>query len=345
MQQPDISKTLNGLSLSKTNGNRSSVVERVKWIEKTHGSINGKTAVNGHTMDDSPAAPRARLRLPKHFIDAQQQAAASTKTGAEETGILTAKLPAALETPTSKLPTLGKHTSKEEPSPAMSEATTVTEIKSPPIHSNSPSISSNESVSSILIRGRSSSNSSSLSDEGVCDPVHVNPPKAVPSDNPPPLKIKASAATKQRKPTVKKKPRAVEMPRSTKVSGKHGARGLGMATRRQPQETRRFDRSSRPANEDDRPTSSTSFRSNHSGSKPALTHSKSMGNVTANEAEESESMPTSLLARLNERVSCRPNLQDLVSNRSSPKFVKRSRYYSSTPLEDKKPIRDARRFK
>ncbi|KAJ2634885.1 hypothetical protein GGF40_003936 [Coemansia sp. RSA 1286] len=42
----------------------------------------------------------------------------------------------------------------------------------------------------------------------------------------------------------------------------------------------------------------------------------------------------SLLSRLNRRTSGRPKIQDLVSNRSSPKFVKRSHHYNATPVAD-----------
>ncbi|KAJ2887873.1 hypothetical protein GGI21_006805 [Coemansia aciculifera] len=52
------------------------------------------------------------------------------------------------------------------------------------------------------------------------------------------------------------------------------------------------------------------------------------------EAEPSLSSPSSLLARLNGLSSTRPNPQDMVSNRSSPKFVKRSQYYGPSSQDD-----------
>ncbi|KAI9505352.1 hypothetical protein GGI25_005502 [Coemansia spiralis] len=45
---------------------RSSVIDRVRWIEQTHGPATDGT---------KETAPRARLRLPKHFIDAHQSTA------------------------------------------------------------------------------------------------------------------------------------------------------------------------------------------------------------------------------------------------------------------------------
>ncbi|KAJ1900099.1 hypothetical protein LPJ66_001693 [Kickxella alabastrina] len=72
-----------GLTLPATTAaGRSSVVDRVKWIEKTHG-------VN----DIVPQAPRARLRLPKHFVEKQGGAAATGSGGQAEKQLVAVAVP------------------------------------------------------------------------------------------------------------------------------------------------------------------------------------------------------------------------------------------------------------
>ncbi|KAJ2259983.1 hypothetical protein GGI01_003292 [Coemansia sp. RSA 376] len=124
MMQEEATRSLNNLSLGGGAGNRSSVVDRVKWIEKTHG---GGPPAQG-------AQPRARLRLPKHFINAQadvsigSDAVLSPKTQAA--GLLSpvaaAKLPLAMtqQKSATKIPTLARRTD-QMPSPVISEASTV----------------------------------------------------------------------------------------------------------------------------------------------------------------------------------------------------------------------------
>ncbi|KAJ2461572.1 hypothetical protein GGF42_000106 [Coemansia sp. RSA 2424] len=145
MMQEETIRSLSSLSLSGGGGagNRSSVVDRVKWIEQTHGGGPSTQGVPG-------AQPRARLRLPKHFISAQAEAATATpdaslspKTppagllsprdgsnsggGGGGAGWGAARLPPAMTqqlSSSSKIPTLARR-AEQMPSPAISEASTV----------------------------------------------------------------------------------------------------------------------------------------------------------------------------------------------------------------------------
>ncbi|KAJ2859068.1 hypothetical protein GGH94_006306 [Coemansia aciculifera] len=121
--QEEATRSLNGLSLGGGAGNRSSVVDRVKWIEKTHGG--GPPAQS--------AQPRARLRLPKNFINAQADVTTgsdvllSPKTQAAglPSPSVAAKLPLAMtqQKSATKIPTLARRT-EQMPSPVISEAST-----------------------------------------------------------------------------------------------------------------------------------------------------------------------------------------------------------------------------
>ncbi|KAJ2349761.1 hypothetical protein GGH91_000619 [Coemansia sp. RSA 2671] len=137
MMQEEATRALNSLSLGGGGGggagNRSSVVDRVKWIEQKHGT--GPSA--------QAAQPRARLRLPKHFISAQADVAnsptdagvVSPKTPAA--GLLSpregdsgaARLPLAMtqQKSATKVPTLARRT-EQMPSPVISEASTVAAV-------------------------------------------------------------------------------------------------------------------------------------------------------------------------------------------------------------------------
>ncbi|KAJ2831287.1 hypothetical protein FBU31_002304 [Coemansia sp. 'formosensis'] len=127
--QEEVTRTLNSLSLGGGGGgagNRSSVVDRVKWIEQKHGGAPSAQA----------AQPRARLRLPKHFVSAQTDAVgadASLSPKTQAAGLLSpsdhgaARLPLAMtqQKSAAKTPTLARRTTEQMPSPVISEASTV----------------------------------------------------------------------------------------------------------------------------------------------------------------------------------------------------------------------------
>ncbi|KAJ2827112.1 hypothetical protein GGI24_002729 [Coemansia furcata] len=131
MMQEEVTRTLNSLSLGGGGGgggagNRSSVVDRVKWIEQKHGGAPSAQA----------AQPRARLRLPKHFVSAQADsvgADASLSPKTQAAGLLSpsdhgaARLPLAMtqQKSAAKTPTLARRTTEQMPSPVISEASTV----------------------------------------------------------------------------------------------------------------------------------------------------------------------------------------------------------------------------
>ncbi|KAJ2751723.1 hypothetical protein IWQ56_006838 [Coemansia nantahalensis] len=72
-------------------------------------------------------------------------------------------------------------------------------------------------------------------------------------------------------------------------------------------------------------------------SRPGLRSSRSLGNVkqqAAADAGQARTEGRSLLTRLTELTANRPHVQDLVNNRGSPKFVKRSHHHSAVPTPE-----------
>ncbi|KAJ1931714.1 hypothetical protein EC988_009697, partial [Linderina pennispora] len=115
--------------------------------------------------------------------------------------------------------------------------------------------------------------------------------------------------------------RAATLPRSfTGSSSSAGRPSLGGVRGRAVNTSRRYHKAPTAASQDEaRPLSSSkSMSSLHHQSEP-------IGDYHEHERP-------SLLLRLNEISAQRPTKTDLVSNRSSPRFVKRSQFYSSTEL-------------
>ncbi|KAJ1728722.1 hypothetical protein LPJ72_005337 [Coemansia sp. Benny D160-2] len=107
---------------------RSSVVDRVRWIEKTHGPANNA----------GQQPPRARLRLPKNFAEMQQQKI-SEADGPREPATAAAAAAGLVQESSLRLPKLGPRkaqqqnqqqpsppppVAEESPSPVLSEAST-----------------------------------------------------------------------------------------------------------------------------------------------------------------------------------------------------------------------------
>ncbi|KAJ2777096.1 hypothetical protein GGI15_004620 [Coemansia interrupta] len=364
MQQPPPQQARSPSGLTIAGGTRSSVVDRVKWIEKTHGPAGGQ--VGGA----AGGAGRARLRLPKHFADSQAAAAAATpaamsptKPGAANataaavpTAISPTKTVSAVPVVVSpikaaaapvadiRIPeeTLPANVRQPMPSPALSEVSTLATGNSsngtaatkppadvpaasaipapaqyplPPSHSRMHSITDESIVSleddgdGLLYMSRNSS-TSSLND--YTDPVHVNGASSgLPSQNSPYGTANGSSMS------INKYGRTQGKPLSSGSTGEGvtvykslgGIRGRGA-----PKAARRFGRAPQP----DEPLGEREARA-----------ASSDGSERAEEAAGD-----SLLSRLSKLSGGRPKIQDLVSNRSAPKFVKRSHHYDAKPLAE-----------
>ncbi|KAJ1854163.1 hypothetical protein LPJ76_004255 [Coemansia sp. RSA 638] len=291
----------------------SGVLDRVRWIEKTHGP------------DTTTQAPRARLRLPKQFAEAEptpmMKPAESVQPrrvdempspALSETSTACAKSPAA---PPMRVPELISSPKPSHPAPKPSHSTPVVPVapkmaKSATLgHMARPSLVQPQASSyddDLLYKNGYSSSS----DIDAVDPVHVG------------TRVDAS------EPVLY----------ATKTLG-------GVRSRTRAARSRRFGKSQQA-------TSNVSVHSNESEHEapPTLRSSQSLTNIHAEYDEES---PSSLLARLATRTANRPNVQDLVSNRSGPKFVKRSHHYNASPFKNESPApsfantwgRSERRFK
>ncbi|KAJ1837646.1 hypothetical protein LPJ73_007327 [Coemansia sp. RSA 2703] len=293
-----------------TLGSRS-VVDRVKWIEKTHGSAGVPLAAAG--------TGRARLRLPKNFGEPQspmasKDSAVSVDKDGEGDG----------KQEEEKLQETRESVRQPIPSPALSEVSTLATssvIKSTdttitqttviaqsedaehPGHSRMHSTDSSISSLSdrLLYMGGGSSNVSSGSlEDFASDPVHVGSTQ-------PPSKSQASLQS----PSLPQSPGGSSVNKYERcgkpTSGGEGARArsLGGIRGRDAAPARRFNRAQ----------AEEAAREQH-------------GETSEGEHE------SSLLSRLG-RLSCgRPRIQDLVSNRAAPKFVKRSHHYDAKPLAE-----------
>ncbi|KAJ2500167.1 hypothetical protein GGH96_002944 [Coemansia sp. RSA 1972] len=299
----------------------SGVLDRVRWIEKTHGP------------DTTQQAPRTRLRLPKQFAEAQAEPTPMMKPAEpaprrvdempspalSETSTAYAKSPAAPpmrvpETVSSPKPSLPapkpsphsmpkpSHPTLVPVAPKMAKSATLGHMSS---HVAQPHASSYDD--DVLYKNGYSSSS----DIDAADPVHVG------------TRVDAEPVLS-----------------AAKTLG-------GVRSRIRAARSRRFGKSQQA-------TSNVSVHSNESEHEPqappTLRSSQSLTNMRAEYDEES---PSSLLARLATRTANRPNVQDLVSNRSGPKFVKRSHHYNASPFKNESPApsfsntwaRSERRFK
>ncbi|KAJ2581604.1 hypothetical protein IWW49_005912 [Coemansia sp. RSA 1797] len=301
----------------------SGVLDRVRWIEKTHGP------------DTTQQAPRTRLKLPKQFAEAQAEPTPMMKPSElkptirsvepaprcvdempspalSETSTAYAKSPAA---PPMRVPETVSSPKPSHPAPKPSHSTLV------PVAPKMAKSATLGHMASHVAQPHASSYDddmlykngySSSSDIDVADPVHVG------------TRVDAS------EPVLS----------ATKTLG-------GVRSRTRAARSRRFEKSQQA-------TSNTSVHSNESEHEPhappTLRSSQSLTNMRAEYDEES---PSSLLARLATRTANRPNVQDLVSNRSGPKFVKRSHHYNASPFKNESPAlsfsntwaRSERRFK
>ncbi|KAJ2354749.1 hypothetical protein H4S02_013087, partial [Coemansia sp. RSA 2611] len=109
----------------------------------------------------------------------------------------------------------------------------------------------------------------------------------------------------------------------------------GVRSRAPPALSRRYNKSQTNAGSASVHSNNDSDHESVKTPPPQLRASRSLTNVRAEYDDLDE--PSSLLSRLVQRTSNRPNVQDLVSNRSAPKFVKRSHHYNASPFRNDSP--------
>ncbi|KAJ1662730.1 hypothetical protein IW140_005236 [Coemansia sp. RSA 1813] len=343
---------------SPTSNKRSSVVDRIRWIEQTHGSANNT---------NNKPAPRARLRLPKNFAEVQKASSDDSPPPASAG--------AQKFFQESRLPKLGqKKAQKEEsPSPVLSEASTaIAPLVSSKELGNSSSRSDDPSgdghsrtVSTSSMASSSSSveavtpgtmktvintidegdecfynhrnNASSASDLEAADPVHVSeqPTKTA-------LKIKSSVTIIPPGMENRRVPHQQQFKSVTVVSPKpaivqeEAKKSLGgIRSRTRPMSSRRYNKTT------DQPQQQQQQHSRPAS--PELRASKSLTNLALDisydddddEEENHQNRNKSLISRLSRLKANRPSAQSLVSNWGAPKFVKRSQFSNTLPVDGK----------
>ncbi|KAJ1880689.1 hypothetical protein LPJ57_002092 [Coemansia sp. RSA 486] len=329
MQQPQGRSTA-GLTLP---GKRSSVHDRVKWIEKTHGA----------GYPGPAAAPRAKLRLPKQFGEKLVEKAEETPISKPVEQPLSpvsdaAKSPTTISSDPAPVSVAKPFVSQNMPSPALSEVSTLetTAVAEPnamvvsstaglqPLGHSRVGSGTDESIVSLqddedgLLYMSRNSSSSDLGGFAL-DPVHVRQGGQQQQQQHMPDRLSSADSASNRyersAPTGNS---------SSKYKSLGGIRG-----RDRPSAARKFNRSQQQQQqqrESDDVESVHSVHSSYGGERAGSPERASSRGSVADDG--------SLLSRLNRRTSGRPKIQDLVSNRSSPKFVKRSHHYNATPVAD-----------
>ncbi|KAJ2801208.1 hypothetical protein H4R20_003767 [Coemansia guatemalensis] len=347
MQQP---------GMAANEGKRSSVMDRIRWIEKTHGP----------TSNSAPAGQqRAKLRLPKHFEAQPAEATASPPSNATALPVTPKVEEPTRIPPRQTQPSLQTVVEAQQmPSPVLSETGSLvtsaavgenggrspmtslrqlqhSQLQSPRqeepnhqlstngksannVHSRNTSTESSASEAAMAEHALYGNQSSSSSDIELHDPVPATPGDARAED------------------PAEKEPRA----------GRHHPRRSlgGIRSRAPPASSRKYHKfqqadeassvSLHSANDEEHPTEDSAVSGE---SAPALRSTKSLTSVVSTASDRSRQRAEdkkqvrfaegqSLLSRLASLTANRPNVQDLVSNRSSPKFVKRSHHFSSSPV-------------
>ncbi|KAJ1963061.1 hypothetical protein GGI12_002271 [Dipsacomyces acuminosporus] len=364
-------------------GGRSSVVDRVKWIEKTHGP--GLTA--------SPAlgtsVARSRLKLPKSFespeVSSSDTAANNTNSATQPASQIShdgnrqaeieSRIPRLADISTAVKPPLNLRTDTEKQQQQQQQQ---------PLQMPSPVLSEKSAVDAAAAAATVSAPASTGVEElaaavssPLLEPATVQTPQATPikadeanaslpkSSTASPTQPQAAfekeideaslptnysdhmsgsmiaeAAPASKAATV---PRACMDRFSQPRKSLGGIRGkspssihrrrydkaitpTGTEPSQQPQQHQHQPAKDLPKEAQDHPLSrfnSARLRANHSRSQSQQSSS----------SDGHENDVSSLLARLNELSASRPNIQDLVSNRASPKFVKRSQFYNTTELK------------
>ncbi|KAJ2849085.1 hypothetical protein IWW36_002888 [Coemansia brasiliensis] len=319
------------------------VLDRVRWIEKTHGSANTNTQPQ----------PRGRLRLPKQFsepADAEPKSPAATVVGSPSPKFSEgARLSRVEEDATS--PVVNEAMASDAKSPVTPATTPVMQEVRP-----KAALSSDKSAAALSPRKQQPQSYHSMEAPKAdfsAQPAPVTKPPMMPtqygSDDDmelykhrnssssdievlDPVRMNGTALADASETDYRSASSLV-------AAGSKSYKALGgIRSRTRPTRSRRYGKSQANTN------GSASVRSNNqsddeeeqSTRAPPLRSSQSLTNVRADYDGEPEET-TSLLSRLASLTANRPKVQDLVSNRSAPKFVKRSHHYNASPFKNDSP--------
>ncbi|KAJ2521624.1 hypothetical protein GGI11_001953 [Coemansia sp. RSA 2049] len=371
---------------------RSSVVDRVRWIEKTHGPANNA----------GQQPPRARLRLPKNFAELQQKSSEDDRS--REPAAAAAGL---VQESSLRLPKLGPRkaqnqqqpsppppVAEESPSPVLSEASTAiaplvsskemagakgrsekaaalaaaTAVVSEASATSSDSLALAEGARTIINAAEEGDEcfysnrdgASSASDLEPADPVHVSEPQLQQMQmqmQKPRMKSSVTIVApaggrsqrKQQKQQNDFKTGSAASPRPAAGGGSaadEAKKSLGgIRSRMRPMSSRRYNKTT-----DQQSQSQNQGQPRHSPPmSPDLRASKSLTNLVLgspdydddddeddeNRRNQIQNHHGSLIARLTKLKANRPSAQSLVSNWGAPKFVKRSQFSNTIPVDAK----------
>ncbi|KAJ2631632.1 hypothetical protein H4R22_001845 [Coemansia sp. RSA 1290] len=315
------------------------VLDRVRWIEKTHGSSNTNTQPQ----------PRGRLRLPKQFSEpsaAEPKSPAATVVGTPSPKFSEgARLSRVEEDVALPVPSEGISVNAKSP---------VTPATTPAMQDDRPKAAmTSDKPAALSPRKQSYHLAEAPKPSLASQPAPINKPPIVPTQygsyedmelykhqnsSSSDIEVLDPVRTNGMAPTEAAETDARSASPSVAASGKSYKALGGIRSRTRPAMSRRYGRSQANVN------GSASVRSNNqsddedeqSARVPPLRSSQSLTNVrSAYDGEPEET--TSLLSRLASLTASRPKVQDLVSNRSAPKFVKRSHHYNASPFKNDSP--------
>ncbi|KAJ2451167.1 hypothetical protein EV183_003800 [Coemansia sp. RSA 2336] len=315
------------------------VLDRVRWIEKTHGSSNTNTQPQ----------PRGRLRLPKQFSEpsaAEPKSPAATVVGS----------------PSPKFGEGARLSRVEEDAESHAQSEAISgQVKSPVTPATTPVMQSvrpeaamtSDKPAALSPRKQSCHLAEAPNPNLASRPAPVAKPPRMPTQygsdddmelykhqnsSSSDIEVLDPVRTNGMAPSAAAEIDTRSASPSVAASGKSYKALGGIRSRTRPAMSRRYGKSQANVN------GSASVRSNNqsddedeqSARAPPLRSSQSLTNVRAAYDGEPEET-TSLLSRLASLTASRPKVQDLVSNRSAPKFVKRSHHYNASPFKNDSP--------
>ncbi|PIA19777.1 hypothetical protein COEREDRAFT_95254 [Coemansia reversa NRRL 1564] len=329
-----------------TQGKQSSVMDRIRWIEKTHGPVSNSAQVGQQ---------RGRLKLPKQF-----EGQKVTDNSEESSNLNTASSPVTPQvkseptrTPRQTLQPLKTTETHQMPSPVLSEAGSMTTTVAVGDNDTNPVTSLKQLQHSGQLLTPRQEPKQPMSDEKVEESANVAHSRTISTESVIEEAIaentlygnqcSSSSDIELHDPVPATENKEKVGSVGKEVRGRYPRRSLGgIRSRAPPANSRKYHK----FQADD--TSSISLHSSHDDhpaeefreTSPALRSTRSLTNVVSasNSIERNKDdnkvkfAENSLLTRLASLTANRPNVQDLVSNRSSPKFVKRSHHFSSSPV-------------
>ncbi|KAJ2614867.1 hypothetical protein H4S08_001519 [Coemansia sp. RSA 1365] len=318
-----------------TEGKQSSVMDRIRWIEKTHGPVsNGAQA----------GQQRGRLKLPKQFEGQKVADKESAKLNAASSPVKKVKNEAT-RIPHQTLQPLKMAETHQMPSPVLSEAGSMTTSVTVDDDKNPVTFLKQLQHSGQLLTPRQESKQP-ITDEKVEGSVNIEHSRTISTESVMEEAIAENTLYGNQCSSSSDVELHDPVPATKEVGivearGRYPRRSLGgIRSRAPPANSRKYHKFQ--ADE----TSSISLHSAHDENpteefretSPALRSTRSLTNVASpsnavdgnKDDRKVKFAENSLLTRLASLTANRPNVQDLVSNRSSPKFVKRSHHFSSS---------------